>query len=521
MVKLFRLSMLLILTFVPSMALAAAQTVLILNSQPGDWVGAGLQQTFTPADGQFTVTSIANGGFQLAFNTPDYSHFWHVWIGPPASHKLVGGEYEGTQTFSIHSPTHPGLDVFGDGRGCNTDIGRFYVSDIAFNLDGTVARLAVDFEQHCTGAFVGPALFGSVRYNSASKLVPRVGIGGGFAMKGNAGTSDGQVMVSLSMPSSNPATVQFTTADYSALAGKDYVTTSGTLTFPPGVTAMPITIPIIGDRLARGNKSLRVLLSNPVGVIFGLKSATLPIFDPNINVTVFSVYGQPGDYIHPGQLLLTLPDGTFKAARNFDNGVSISIWASDEWFTDFAAPNNAILTKGTYANAQRYPFQAAGFPGLSVYGAGRGCNTLTGNFNVLQAVYDTVGNVKAFAADFEQHCEGLGPALFGSIRIASKWRQISVTDAVIDPAQSTATFTVTLNPSSATSVSVQFSTMDGSAVSGVDYAGLSQQVAFSPGETEKTVVVPLLSPIAGNKFYGQLSSPSGAPLWISQGSATF
>jgi hypothetical protein len=348
-----------------------------------------------------------------------------------------------------------------------------------------------------------------------------VGIGGGFAMKGNAGTSDGQVMVSLSMPSSNPATVQFTTADYGAIAGKDYVTTSGSLTFPPGVTAMPITIPVIGDRLARGNKSLRVLLSNPVGAIFGLKSVTVPIFDPNINVTVFSVYGQPGDFIHPSQLLLTPPDGTFTAARNFDNGVNVSIWASDEWFTDFAAPNNAILTKGTYANAQSYPSQAAGSPGLTVYGAGRGCNTVSGNFNVLQATYDTAGNVKTFAADFEQHCEGRVPALFGSIRIRSKWRQVSVTDAVIDQAQSTASFTVTLNPSSATSVSVQFSTADGTAISGVDYAGLSQEVAFSPGETEKTVVVPLLSPTTGNQFYGQLSSPSGAPLWISQGSATF
>ena len=284
---------------------------------------------------------------------------------------------------------------------------------------------------------------------------------------------------------------------------------------------MPITIPIIGDRLARGNKSLRVLLSNPVDAIFGLKTATIPIFDPNINVTVFSVYGQPGDFVHPGQLLLTPPDGTFTAARNFDNGVSVSIWAFDEWFTDFAAPNNAILTKGTYANAQRYPFQAAGFPGLSIDGASRGCNTLTGNFNVLQATYDTAGKVRTFAADFEQHCEGQLPALFGSIRLAAKWRQMSVTDAVIDQAQSTATFTVTLNPSSPTSVSVQFSTADGTATAGVDYAQVTEQVAFSPGETEKTVVVPLLSPAAGNKFYGQLSSPSGAPLWISQGSATF
>ena len=229
MLKLCKLSILLVFALSPSMAFAGAQTILILNSQPGDWVGGGLQQTFTAADGPFTVTNVGTGGLQVSFHTPDYSHFWYVMLGPPNSRKLATGQYEAAQTFAIHAPTHPGLDVFGDGRGCNIDIGRFFLSDIAFNADGSVSRLALDFEQHCTGAIIGPALYGSVRFN---KLVPRLAIGGGSAMKGNVGTSDGQVIVSLSMPGSNTATVQYTTVDGSALAGKDYLATSGTITFP-------------------------------------------------------------------------------------------------------------------------------------------------------------------------------------------------------------------------------------------------------------------------------------------------
>jgi hypothetical protein len=50
---------------------------------------------------------------------------------------------------------------------------------------------------------------------------------------------------------------------------------------------------------------------------------------------------------------------------------------------------------------------------------GRGCNTLTGNFVVREAVYDATGQVQAFAADFEQHCEGGAAALVGSIRVNS------------------------------------------------------------------------------------------------------
>ncbi len=95
-----------------------------------------------------------------------------------------------------------------------------------------------------------------------------------------------------------------------------------------------------------------------------------------------------------------------------------------------------------------------------------------------------------------------------------------MTDAVING--SSAIFTVTLSPSNATSLSVNFATTDGTAIAGTDYVSTSQTVTFSPGMTEQTVTVPLLNPGANSKtFYGNLSAPSGAAVWIGQGSATF
>jgi len=36
---------------------ATPQTFLTLNSQPGDYIGGGITQTFTPADGTFSVSN--------------------------------------------------------------------------------------------------------------------------------------------------------------------------------------------------------------------------------------------------------------------------------------------------------------------------------------------------------------------------------------------------------------------------------------------------------------------------------
>ena len=72
----------------------------------------------------------------------------------------------------------------------------------------------------------------------------------------------------------------------------------------------------------------------------------------------------------------------------FNNGVSLSFFGSNHFFfLDFAAPNNQTVTVGTYRGATRFPFPAPTEPGLDVSFDGFGCNTLTGSFTVLEAVY--------------------------------------------------------------------------------------------------------------------------------------
>lgn len=132
---------------------------------------------------------------------------------------------------------------------------------------------------------------------------------------------------------------------------------------------------------------------------------------------------EAGDYIGQGVgRTLTTEDGVFTPTRNFANGVSISFYGTQLgsfWLLNFAAPEGAELGVGIYEGARRFPFQPAASPGLDVIGEGRGCNTLTGRFEVLEASFGTDGSVERFAADFEQHCEGASAALFGSVRFNS------------------------------------------------------------------------------------------------------
>lgn len=148
--------------------------------------------------------------------------------------------------------------------------------------------------------------------------------------------------------------------------------------------------------------------------------------------TILYYKSDPGDYIGRGQeKYYTADDLDFIVSSNYgsyNRGVYIrmynyyrtssSNWVS--WSAHFAAPYRNLLTVGTYENATRFPFQAYDEPGLSFSGEGRGCNRLTGRFEIKEIIYDTIsGSVTNFAADFEQHCEGHEPALYGYIRYNS------------------------------------------------------------------------------------------------------
>ena len=125
------------------------------------------------------------------------------------------------------------------------------------------------------------------------------------------------------------------------------------------------------------------------------------------------VQGATGDWITGGRTI----DVTGLTATASSDGrvVSFSYWGESEWwYLDFSVPSGQKLQVGAYANATRHPFNFNG-PGLSLSGTGRGCNTLSGRFAVLELKLGPAGSVEKFRATFSQSCEGFLPAALGEV----------------------------------------------------------------------------------------------------------
>jgi beta-glucanase (GH16 family) len=83
--------------------------------------------------------------------------------------------------------------------------------------------------------------------------------------------STAAITVKLSKPSDEPVTVQYATTYGQAVAHRDYVPTSGTLTFAPNVTQQVFTVQTIDDAKYQGERGVLLRLSNPTGgAVLGL-----------------------------------------------------------------------------------------------------------------------------------------------------------------------------------------------------------------------------------------------------------
>jgi aryl-phospho-beta-D-glucosidase BglC (GH1 family) len=86
---------------------------------------------------------------------------------------------------------------------------------------------------------------------------------------GGPATAAATFSLTLSTASTQPVTVQFTTANGTAVAGQDYVATSGTVTFAPGQAQAAVTVTVLADPLTTADLSFFVDLSNPVNAVLG------------------------------------------------------------------------------------------------------------------------------------------------------------------------------------------------------------------------------------------------------------
>ena len=78
-----------------------------------------------------------------------------------------------------------------------------------------------------------------------------------------------QLEVTLSGPSCTTVTVHYNTQDSSAVAGSDYVATSGALVFSPGQTSKVVNVAIIDDSNYEGTEGFWVRLTSPTGATIG------------------------------------------------------------------------------------------------------------------------------------------------------------------------------------------------------------------------------------------------------------
>jgi hypothetical protein len=102
-------------------------------------------------------------------------------------------------------------------------------------------------------------------------IAPTFLIGHANVIEGGPGTSTQMLVpLNLSAATGRTASVNFATRTSLAVGGTactggvDFVTTSGTITFSPGTTALSIPITICGDRIAEPSEAFVITLSDPV-----------------------------------------------------------------------------------------------------------------------------------------------------------------------------------------------------------------------------------------------------------------
>jgi uncharacterized repeat protein (TIGR01451 family) len=105
-------------------------------------------------------------------------------------------------------------------------------------------------------------------------------------VEGNAGTVPALVKVTLSAPSNQVVTADYTTLGDTATGNLDYVETAGTITFNPGETAKTIQVDVIGDTSPEPDEKSRFILSNPVNAFLTVGQASIKIVNDDLGLSI-------------------------------------------------------------------------------------------------------------------------------------------------------------------------------------------------------------------------------------------
>jgi hypothetical protein len=381
------------------------RSLVVIDSMTGDVIGGGGQQVYSPANGNSRVTtSLSFGGSSLTVNVdatdPTDTIPWSFRVAAPSGQTLQPGTYEGA--LSSSSASRPGITARGV-TSC-TSSGRFVIHELVFGSGGTIARLAMDLEHHCSTNDAG--LFAAIRINSTvTDVVPFDGeypvyrltltppahgtITGGTLNCGSAGAT------CVNAPGVPEQVTLTATPDtgylFAGWIGDCFGTTSAVVrintirtcsaAFEPIVTTTPRTMAFVDEMAGATSTSSAARISVFSSLATRITAASNDV-GRRVQVTV-----------------AVLDSSGFTDSRTFA----------------FKARLGEALAVGKSYAPTWEPF-SRGTPGFDNDFT---CSRFTGRFLVRDLALTGEGTVTRLAIDFEQHCEGRDAAIFGAVRFNS------------------------------------------------------------------------------------------------------
>ena len=299
---------------------------------------------------------------------------------------------------------------------------------------------------------------------------PTISIADASLTEGDSGSSNLAFSVTLSAASGKTITLDYATSADTAMAGVDFTATSSELTFAPGETIKTVNVAVLGDTLNEGDERFYLNLSNPA------------------NVTI--VDGQ-------GEGLIA------------DNESFPSVSIADAILTegDTGTANLSFNVELSAVSGQVITMSYATSDGSAV--AGEDYTSTSGTLTFLAGESQKTIEVPIIGDSLDENDEGFSVTLSSAVNVnlldgtASGGitdndlaPTVSVNDVTItegDSGSSNLAFSVTLSAASGKTITLDYATSADTATAGVDFtATSSSQLTFAPGETSKTVNVPVL-----------------------------
>lgn len=321
--------------------------------------------------------------------------------------------------------------------------------------------------------------------------------------------------VQLAAASSDDVSVNYVTADDTAMAGGDYTATSGTLTIPAGQTRGAISIPLLDDNLVEADEKFSVRLSNPVNAVLGdavVAAVTIKSDDPYRFMVGGNVLQLEGNN-YAEDPLGSLVGGTLNIENNGAPDVPVTVKLSQ------TAPDILKVNYTTKSGSATAGIDYKETSGTLSFAPGEIEKT------VLVPVFrDTeVEPDESFQFLLSKPVSlnpnidvALGSLLSSTVMLQNDdFPKLSVRSASIFEDGGKATVLVTLSEAYLHSVTVDYATRDGTAIAGSDYVATRGSLTFAAGEVEKLIQIPIFDDTAvegDESFQVLLSNPVNAEL---------